>query len=337
MVSPGKPSPGRSVPALSTEQVERLGARHRLVDPTHYMYGRLHHPNKEEIDAQNPQSTERWLAAASATTRLRSRTRAYGVEHIPERGVFICAASHVTQLDVFVPMQTLFHLGRRPRFMAKAELLHWPIVGKALLSVGMQPVERRSGKAKSIEEESISILTAGRPLTIFPEGTVTRDPKKWPMSLKPGLAIIALEASHRLGFQVPIFPAVTWGGASINNWWPWPRKNIVLGIGGAIDYSDLLADPTTWQADCSPTQAAVAELTERVRRQMEMIMSEIRGEKPPAAGMWDYRLAHRVPRPQLHLPPQQFDADDTREIDVGGRWSLAAAAAHAQERTQSHA
>lgn len=326
MVSPGKPSPGRSVPPLRTEQVEKLGARHRLVDPTHYMYGRLHHPNQQEIDAQNPQKTERLLAAASWVTRMRSITRAYGVEHIPERGVFICAASHVTQMDVFVPMQTLFHLGRRPRFMAKAEMLKWPFVGKALQTVGMQPVERRSGKAKSIEEESVTILCSGRPLTIFPEGTVTRDPKKWPMSLKPGLAIIALKASRRLGYQVPIFPAVTWGGASINNWWPWPRKNIVIGIGSAVDYSDLLADSATWQGDGEPGKAAVAELSERVRRQMEAIMSEIRGEEPPVAGMWDYRTARRVPRPQLHLPPTQYDPDDTREIHLGGHWSLTEAA-----------
>ncbi len=326
MVSPGKPSPGRSVPPLSNEQVDKLAARHRLVDPTHYMYGRLHHPNREEIDAQNPKTTERLLGGVSVVTRMRSKTRAYGVEHIPERGVFLCAATHVTQMDVFVPMQTLFHLGRRPRFMAKAEMVHWPFVGWALQTVGMVPVERRSGKARQIEEESVKILLSGRPLTIFPEGTVTRDPKKWPMSLKPGLAVIALTASHRLGYQVPIFPAVTWGGASINNWWPWPRKNIVLGIGGAVDYSDLLADPDTFDADGAPSKPAVAELSERVRRQMETIMAEIRGEEPPAAGMWDYRTARRVPRPELHLPAQQYDADDTREIDLGGQWSLSEAA-----------
>ncbi len=331
MVSPGKPSPGRSVPPLSNEQVDRLAARYRLVDPTHYMYGRLHHPNREEIDEQNPQATERLLGGVSVVTRMRSKTRAFGMEHIPERGVFICAATHVTQMDVFVPMQTLFHLGRRPQFMAKAELAHWPFVGWALKTVGMQPVERGSGHARDIEAESVRILVSGRPLTIFPEGTVTRDPKKWPMSLKPGLAVIALTASRQLGFQVPIFPAVTWGGASINNWWPWPRKNIVLGIGGAVDYSDLLADPTTFDDDGTPTKAAVAELSERVRRQMETIMATIRGEEPPVAGMWDYRTEKRVPRPALHLPPQQYDADDTREIHLGGKWSLSEAARQSGE------
>ena len=92
----------------------------------------------------------------------------------------------------------------------------------------MQPVQRHSGKAKQIEETSIDILTSGRPLTVWPEGTVTRDPKKWVMSIKEGVGYIALESSRRLGHQVPLYPAVTWGAASINHWWPWPRKNVVM-------------------------------------------------------------------------------------------------------------
>ena len=80
--------------------------------------------------------------------------------------------------DVFVPMMSLFHMGRRPRYMAKAEMAKWPLIGKWFQLVGMQPVQRHSGKAKQIEETSIDILTSGRPLTVWPEGTVTRDPKK---------------------------------------------------------------------------------------------------------------------------------------------------------------
>lgn len=315
MSSPGKPSPGKSVPVLSDEQVSRLARRHHMVDPTRYLYGPLHHPNEKEIREQNPVRTARLLEGVAIATRMRSHCYAYGVEHIPDTGVFITAATHVTQMDVFVPMETLFHLGRRPRFMAKAELSKWPWVGNALACVGMQPVVRRGGKsmAEEVEEQSIQILTSGRPLTIFPEGTVTRDPQKWPMSLKPGMAYIALGASERLGYQVPIFPAVTWGGASINNWWPWPRKNIVEGIGNAVDYSDLLEDADSW--DGEPPRASVDELSERVRRAMERIMSEIRGENPPQEGMWDYKTESRVPRPAIREDPQEDD-DETKHFDV---------------------
>ena len=99
---------------------------------------------------------------------------------------------------------------------------------------------------------------------------MTRDPKKWPMSMKNGVGVIALEASRRLGYQVPLFCAVTWGAASINHWWPWPRKNIVMCYAALAD-----------------------ELTRRVRVRMTQVMAEIRGERAPS-GYWDYRTMSRV-------------------------------------------
>lgn len=211
MTSPGKPSPRSAVRPLSDEQVARLDARHHLVDPSRERPTGPREDNEAEIEEQNPRQTRWLLAGASFVVRLHSKVRAWGLERIPERGVFITAATHVTMFDVFVPMMALFHMGRRPRYMAKAELGHWPVIGRWFRLVGMQPVPRRSGQAKAIEDESIRILTSGRPLTVWPEGTVTRDPKKWPMSLKNGVGIIALQASRKLGHQVPLFCAVTWG------------------------------------------------------------------------------------------------------------------------------
>ena len=248
-------------------------------------------PNTVEINAQNPKATERLLEGVSKVLRNRSKVRAWGLEHVPETGTFITAASHVTMYDVFVPMMSLFHMGRRPRYMAKAEMAKWPLIGRWFQLVGMQPVPRRSGQAKAIEEESIKIITSGRPLTIWPEGTVTRDPKKWVMSLKPGIGYIALESSRRLGRQVPIFCAVTWGAASINQWWPWPRKNVVMCYDEQLDYADLLADMDSWGEE--PPADKVSELTMRVFRRMNEVMEEIRGERMPAEGYWDYRNMRR--------------------------------------------
>lgn len=291
MASKGKPSPRSSVRPLSDEQVARLHAKHHLVDPTRYYPTGPRTPNVAEINAQNPKATERLLEGVSKVLRNRSKVRAWGLEHVPETGTFITAASHVTMYDVFVPMMSLFHMGRRPRYMAKAEMAHWPLIGKWFQLVGMQPVPRGTGQAKAIEEESIKIVTSGRPLTIWPEGTVTRDPKKWVMSLKPGLGYIALESSRRLGEQVPIFCAVTWGAASINQWWPWPRKNVVLCYDERLDYSDLLADVDDWGEE--PPAEAVEELTMRVLRRMNEVMAEIRGEQMPKEGYWDYRMMRR--------------------------------------------
>ena len=291
MASKGKPSPRSAVKPLSDEQVARLDAKHHLVDPTRYYPTGPRTPNTAEINAQNPKATERLLEGVSKVLRNRSKVRAWGLERVPETGTFITAASHVTMYDVFVPMMSLFHMGRRPRYMAKAEMAKWPLIGKWFQLVGMQPVPRRSGQAKAIEEESIKIITSGRPLTIWPEGTVTRDPKKWVMSLKPGIGYIALESSRRLGRQVPIFCAVTWGAASINQWWPWPRKNVVMCYDGQLDYADLLSDMDSWGEE--PPADKVSELTMRVFRRMNEVMEEIRGERMPAEGYWDYRNMRR--------------------------------------------
>lgn len=261
------------------------------MDPTRYYPTGPRTPNTAEINAQNPKATERLLEGVSKVLRNRSKVRAWGLEHVPETGTFITAASHVTMYDVFVPMMSLFHMGRRPRYMAKAEMAHWPLIGKWFRLVGMQPVPRGTGQARAIEEESIRIVTSGRPLTIWPEGTVTRDPKKWVMSLKPGLGYIALESSRRLGRQVPIHCAVTWGAASINQWWPWPRKNVVMCYDARLDYADLLADVDSWGEE--PPAEAVDELTMRVLRRMNEIMAEIRGERMPQEGYWDYRTMSR--------------------------------------------
>lgn len=261
------------------------------MDPTRYYPTGPRTPNTAEINAQNPKAAERLLEGVSKVLRNRSKVRAWGLERVPETGTFITAASHVTMYDVFVPMMSLFHMGRRPRYMAKAEMAKWPLIGRWFQLVGMQPVPRRSGQAKAIEEESVKIITSGRPLTIWPEGTVTRDPKKWVMSLKPGIGYIALESSRRLGRQVPIFCAVTWGAASINQWWPWPRKNVVMCYDEQLDYADLLADMDSWGEE--PPADKVSELTMRVFRRMNEVMEEIRGERMPAEGYWDYRNMRR--------------------------------------------
>lgn len=291
MASKGKPSPRSAVKPLSDEQVARLDAKHHLVDPTRYYPTGPRTPNTAEINAQNPKATERLLEGVSKVLRNRSKVRAWGLERVPETGTFITAASHVTMYDVFVPMMSLFHMGRRPRYMAKAEMAKWPLIGRWFQLVGMQPVPRRSGQAKAIEEESIKIITSGRPLTIWPEGTVTRDPKKWVMSLKPGIGYIALESSRRLGRQVPIFCAITWGAASINQWWPWPRKNVVMCYDEQLDYADLLADMDSWGEE--PPADKVLELAMRVFRRMNEVMEEIRGERMPSEGYWDYRNMRR--------------------------------------------
>ncbi len=297
MASKGKPSPRSAVSPLSDAQVKRLAAEHTLVNPCN------NHPcgprvdNIEEINAQNPRATAVLRDMVKCDLRSHSRNYAWGLENVPETGPFITVCTHITLYDVFIPMIGMFDQGRRPRFMAKAEMAKWPFVGWGLKTVGMQAVQRHSGKARAIEEESVKIVTSGRPLTVWPEGTLTRDPKKWPMTCKNGAAYVALESSRRLGMQVPLFPCVVWGAASINHLAPWPRKNVVMHYGDQLDYADLLEGYETWGDE--PPARNVEVLTNRIRTVLEANEAEIRGEEPPAEGVWDYRLMQRVPRSEF--------------------------------------
>ncbi|KFI63776.1 acyltransferase [Bifidobacterium cuniculi] len=305
MVSKGKPSPRSAVKPLSKEQVAKLNREFGLVDPTYpYPTGRIE-PNEAEIDAQNPKLTNRLMNACARVLRASCKLHAWGLDNVPPTGPYITACTHVTQFDVFVPMIAMFRMGRRPRFMAKAEMGTWPVLGKWFRAVGMQPVPRRSGKARQIEEESIRILGTGRPLTIWPEGTVTRDPQKWPMSMKNGVGFIALEASRRAGRQIPLYCAVTWGAASINHFWPWPRKQVVMCYDTQLDYADLLAHMDEW-GDEPPSELA-DELARRVRVRMKEVMATIRGEQAPA-GFFDYRIMREIPEVEAFSDPHQVDA-----------------------------
>ncbi|MDK6797539.1 hypothetical protein QP317_24785, partial [Escherichia coli] len=75
-----------------------------------------------EIASQQPEKAKRLLDMISWVAHTRMKAYSWGLENVPEEGVFITAATHVTQFDVFVPMCGLFHQGRRPRYMAKAEM-----------------------------------------------------------------------------------------------------------------------------------------------------------------------------------------------------------------------
>lgn len=46
---------------------------------------------------------------------------------------------------------------------------------------------------------------------------------------------------------------MTWGAASINHWWPWPRKNVVMCYDEALDYADLLDGCDSWETKCRRT------------------------------------------------------------------------------------
>ena len=77
--------------------------------------------------------------------------------------------------------------GRMPRFLAKAELWHIPVVRSVLAKGGHIPVYRESARAGDAYRDAIAAIQRGEIVVFYPEATYTADPDGWPMKAKNGV------------------------------------------------------------------------------------------------------------------------------------------------------
>ncbi len=97
--------------------------------------------------------------------KLHSHGRLPGLE-IP-RALF--AANHVSWLDVCVLMAAC-----PTRFVAKAEISRWPVLGMLSKNAGTLFIERsKRSDTLRINQHISDVLEAGERVTVFPEGTTT--------------------------------------------------------------------------------------------------------------------------------------------------------------------
>jgi len=109
----------------------------------------------------------RW--SARMLRMLRVETRFHGVPEGGLPGNLLIVANHISWLDIFV-LNTL----QPARFVAKAELRRWPVVGWLSASVGTVFVERaRRRHTGAVNEDTAAALRGGDVVAIFPEGTAT--------------------------------------------------------------------------------------------------------------------------------------------------------------------
>lgn len=81
----------------------------------------------------------------------------------------LIVANHVSWLDIFV-----VHALRPSRFIAKAEVKRWPMLGRLVSGCGTLFIDRSSRRdAHRINQEARDVLAAGDTIAIFPEGTTT--------------------------------------------------------------------------------------------------------------------------------------------------------------------
>jgi len=123
-----------------------------------------------------------------------------GLENIPEAGGFILCCNHISMVDpVYLAVSIR---NRRIHFMAKAEVFSTKILGPICRAVGAFPVDRGHSDLNAVRT-SLKILSEGRPLGIFPQGTRSKGNERTPML--GGVSMIAMRAG------VPVIPAYIHG------------------------------------------------------------------------------------------------------------------------------
>ncbi|MFQ5587570.1 MAG: lysophospholipid acyltransferase family protein [Nitrospiria bacterium] len=147
----------------------------------------------------------------------------FGVEHVPNAGGAIVCANHNSYFDIpFLGCA----LPRPADNIAKTELFRNKIVGYFFRKLGGFPVRR--GKADHhAMKEALQRLKSGRLLSIYPEGTRSRDG-----ALQKGKAGIGMLVTAS---GVRVIPAFIQGTQRVR-----PFRRVIVCFGKPIDFSELI-------------------------------------------------------------------------------------------------
>jgi len=194
-----------------------------------------------------------------------------GLEHLPKEGGFVLAANHNSHVDPFLLARFALDVGLVPRYLAKEGLFTHKLTGPILRGADQIPVARYSDSAANAIAPTVEALRAGKPVIIYPEGTITRDPEAWPMSGRTGAVRAALAAG------VPLIPVCQSGAQDVL--WPYtrklkpfPRHLYSIRVAPPMDLSMYEGEPIT--------EEMLHEATDRLMDILTDMMSEMRGSKP---------------------------------------------------------
>ncbi|MDQ2797476.1 MAG: 1-acyl-sn-glycerol-3-phosphate acyltransferase [Actinomycetota bacterium] len=124
----------------------------------------------------------------------------------PKSGGVLIAINHVSQIDTVLMARFVWQSGRVPRFMIKAGMFEWPVIGRIMRGAGQIPVYRGTDDAAKSLRHAVTALERGEAVVIYPEGTTTKDPAGWPMQARTGVARLVL-----LSPDTPVVPVGQWG------------------------------------------------------------------------------------------------------------------------------
>jgi 1-acyl-sn-glycerol-3-phosphate acyltransferase len=115
--------------------------------------------------AQREQRVQAW--AAQMLRILEVELRVQGEP--PASGPVLLVANHISWLDILV-----LHAARYCRFVSKADVKRWPLVGTLATGGGTLYIERESRRdAMRVVHRMAGQLRAGDVLAVFPEGTTS--------------------------------------------------------------------------------------------------------------------------------------------------------------------
>lgn len=192
-----------------------------------------------------------------------------GQDCIPRSGGVIVAANHLAHVDPLTLAHFVYEAGRLPRYLAKAELFDVPVLGRLLRAGGQIPIRRAGRDSTRGLDEALAALNRGECLVIYPEGTITRDPRGWPMTGRTGAARLALLSG------APVIPVAQWGAQEILPAYSkrlrlLPRKLVRMLAGPAVDLSRWKGRPLTSEV----LREATDEIMARIRDQLGVLRGE---------------------------------------------------------------
>jgi 1-acyl-sn-glycerol-3-phosphate acyltransferase len=218
-----------------------------------------------------PRTTRAVEALLRPPLALITRKDYRGLENLPAEGGFVIAANHNSHLDPILLARFLLDVGIVPRYLAKEGLFTHKLTGPILRGADQIPVMRYTGDASSALGPTEEAVRAGKPVVIYPEGTITRDPDVWPMTGRTGAVRVALATG------VPLIPVCQSGAQDVL--WPYTRKFRVfppktyhIVVGPPMDLSMYAGKPVT--------EEILHEATDRLMDILTDMMSEIRGTRP---------------------------------------------------------
>lgn len=192
-------------------------------------------------------------------SKLIFRIHVTGQEHFPKTGGFILATNHLSYFD---PLLVGSWAPRQVYFFAKKELFKNPIFGEIIRRTNALPVKRGTVDRQALEM-SADVISRGFGLTIFPEGT--RSKQHGFLDPKPGIGMIATRAT------CPIVPGYVHGSNKL--------KDCFLGLDKLrISFGEPF--PADWVASFPQSRDSYRLMAEAVMARISELKAGVTVKKP---------------------------------------------------------